>query len=194
MAALKTRLGFTNTTSFSLFCLFGGLLFLFSTLHLPYVNIDGVFCAKGNPWSVPGECFVFQKPGLMRSGMLLHLVTFLPAGALVCFQFIPALRRPKYIKFHRVNGYVVLVLSAVGTVAALIIESEAMGGIFSNRIGTWTLSTLVTTAMVKGYISIKNREIEKHRAWMLRAWFWVSTPLTKDIMLLTCKRQHQSSP
>lgn len=194
MAALKTRLGFTNTTSFVLFCIFAGILFLFSTLQLPYINIDGVFCAKGDPWSVPGECYVFQKPGLMRSGMLLHLATFLPAGALVCFQFIPALRRPKYIKFHRVNGYVVLVLSALGTVAALIIESEAMGGILSNRIGTWTLATLVTTAAVKGYVSIKNREIEKHRAWMLRAWFWVSTSPTKDLTLLTCKRQHQSSP
>lgn len=121
----------------------------------------------------------------MRSGMLLHLATFLPAGALVCFQFIPALRRPKYIKFHRVNGYVVLVLSALGTVAALIIESEAMGGILSNRIGTWTLATLVTTAAVKGYVSIKNREIEKHRAWMLRAWFWATSIITMRFILVS---------
>lgn len=145
------------------------------------MDIDGFFCKEGDPWSVPGECYVFQKPGIMRSGMLLHLATFLPAGALVCFQFIPALRRPKYINFHRVNGYVVLVLLALGIVAALIIESKAMGGIFSNRIGTWTLATLVTTATVKGYVGIRNRNIEKHRAWMLRAWFWVSTSSIIDL-------------
>ncbi|KAH7226131.1 hypothetical protein BKA60DRAFT_176757 [Fusarium oxysporum] len=185
MAALKSRLGFTNTTSFVLFCIFGGILFLFSTLQFRLMDIDGFFCKEGDPSSVPGECYVFQKPGLMRSGMLLHLATFLPAGALVCFQFIPALRRPKYIKFHHVNGYVVLVLSALGTVAALIIESKAMGGIFSNRIGTWTLATLVTTATVKGYVSIKNKEIEKHRAWMLRAWFWATSIITMRVILIS---------
>jgi uncharacterized membrane protein len=181
MAALQQSLGFSSTRSLVLFSIFGGALFLFSTLQLPYIDIDidRVFCAAGNPWSVPGECYWFQKPGLMRNGMLLHLSTILPAGALVCLQFVPALRRVKYAKFHRINGYVVMVLSGLGTIGALIIEKRAMGGRFSNRIGTWILCTLFTSASVMGLVSIKKRRFEEHRAWMLRAWFWV-TPINPN--------------
>ncbi|KAM0550575.1 hypothetical protein ACHAPJ_008833 [Fusarium lateritium] len=175
-ATLKDRLGFTRTSSFVFFCIFGGWLFLFSVLQLPYIDIDRVLCAP-DPWSVPGECYWFGKPGLMRTGMVLHLATILPAGALVCFQFIPALRRAQYKKFHRVNGYIVLALSAFGTVGALIIEKRAMGGIPSNRVGTWILATGFVGMMVMAMISIKKGRVEQHRAWMLRGWFWVSNPL-----------------
>ncbi|EKJ68786.1 hypothetical protein FPSE_11054 [Fusarium pseudograminearum CS3096] len=91
--SLKRRLGFASTRSFTLTSIFAGALFLFSTLQFPYIDIDRVFCADV-PWAVPGECYWFKRPGLMRNGLFLHLVTFLPAGALVCFQFIPVLQRP----------------------------------------------------------------------------------------------------
>ncbi|KAH7245792.1 hypothetical protein BKA59DRAFT_175952 [Fusarium tricinctum] len=185
MAALKQRLGFKTRSSLALFSIFGGALFLFSTLQLPYIDIDRVFYAAGNPWSVPGECYWFQKPGLMRNGMLLHLSTILPAGALICFQFIPALRQAKYAKFHRINGYVVLFLSALGTIGALIIEKRAMGGGSSNRIGTWILCTLFTGASIMGLVSIKRRRFEEHRAWMLRAWFWATSIITMRIILIS---------
>jgi uncharacterized membrane protein len=173
MASLKHRLGFSNTRSFIVTSIFASILFFFSTLQLPYIDIDRVFCAE-DPWSIPGECYWFKRPGLMRNGMVLHLATFLPAGALVCFQFVPILRRPQYAKFHRVNGYVVLGLSVAGTVGALIISKEAMGGSVSNMIGTWTFAIVFIMAMAKSMIAIKQRKIEEHRAWMLRAWFYVS--------------------
>lgn len=106
--------------------------------------------------------------------MVLHLASFLPAGALVCFQFVPILRRPKYAKFHRVNGYIVLGLSVPGMIGALIISKVAMGGWWSNRIGGCILCVVFTTSMVKAMIAIRQRQIEEHRAWMLRGWFYVS--------------------
>ncbi|KAF4952238.1 hypothetical protein FSARC_12703 [Fusarium sarcochroum] len=183
MATLKKRLGFTRTRSFVLFCIFGGGLFLFSVLQLPYIDIDRFFCAA-DPWSIPGECYWFGKPGLMRNGMLLHLATILPAGALVCFQFVPVLRRPQYRRFHRINGYTVLALSALGTIGALIIEKRAMGGITSNRIGTWIIAVGFAVTMTMAMISIKKGRVDQHRAWMLRGWFWATSIITMRLILI----------
>lgn len=110
----------------------------------------------------------------MRNGLFLHLVTFLPAGALVCFQFIPVLQRPKHTAFHRANGYIVLSLSGIGIITALIISKEAMGGPITNRIGTLILATTISTSLLKAIIAIRHRKIQEHRAWMLRGWFYVS--------------------
>ncbi|CAF3522936.1 unnamed protein product [Fusarium graminearum] len=159
-------------------------LFLFSTLQLPYIDIDRVFCAE-IPWAVPGECYWFKRPGLMRNGLFLHLVTFLPAGALVCFQFIPVLQRPKYTAFHRANGYIVLSLSGIGIITALIISKEAMGGPITNRIGTLILATTISTSLLKAIIAIRHRKIQEHRAWMLRGWFYATSIITMRIILVS---------
>ncbi|RGP74189.1 hypothetical protein FSPOR_1884 [Fusarium sporotrichioides] len=182
--SLKRRLGFSSTRSFILTSIFTGFLFLFSTLQLPYIDIDRVFCAE-DPWAVPGECYLFKRPGLMRNSLVVHLATFLPAGALVCFQFIPALQRPKYAKFHRVNGYLVLGLSAIGTVTALIISEEAMGGPIMNRIGTSVLATAIGIALLKAMIAIKRGKVQEHRAWMLRGWFYATSIITMRIILIS---------
>lgn len=173
MAALRQVLGFSRGRSLALFILFGGAMSLFSILQLPFIDIDNVFCGK-DPWATPGECYWFGRPGINKLGMRLHLATFLPAGALVGWQFVPASRRPHLARFHRINGYVILGLSALGTVGALIIEKRAMGGPFLARIGTWIIGLSFTTSMVMGVVSAKNRQFQQHRAWMLRGWFYVS--------------------
>lgn len=180
MPALRQALGFSRGRSLALFILFGGAMSLFSILQLPFIDIDNVFCGK-DPWATPGECYWFGRPGINKVAMRLHLATFLPAGALVGWQFVPASRRPHLSKYHRINGYVILGLSALGTVGALIIEKRAMGGPFSARIGTWIIGLSFTTAMVMGVVSIKKRQFEQHRAWMLRGWFYVS-----DFFALRC--------
>ncbi|UZP45356.1 hypothetical protein NXS19_013168 [Fusarium pseudograminearum] len=182
--SLKRRLGFASTRSFTLTSIFAGALFLFSTLQFPYIDIDRVFCADV-PWAVPGECYWFKRPGLMRNGLFLHLVTFLPAGALVCFQFIPVLRRPKYVGFHRANGYLVLSLSGIGIITALIISKEAMGGPITNRIGTLILATTISTSLLKAVIAIRQGKIQEHRAWMLRGWFYATSIITMRIILVS---------
>jgi hypothetical protein len=44
--------------------------------------------------------------------MMIHLYTILPAGFLVFFQFIPAIRY-KVILLHRINGYLIISLTLV---------------------------------------------------------------------------------
>lgn len=127
MTSLQKALGFSRGRSLALFVVFAGALSIFSILQLPFIDIDNVFCGK-DPRAVPGECYWFGRPGINKFGMRLHLATFLPAGALVGWQFAPASRRPHLAKYHRINGYVILGLSALGTVGTLVIEKRAMGG------------------------------------------------------------------
>jgi hypothetical protein len=58
---------------------------------------------------------------------MLHLFCILPAGMLVCFQFIPVIRH-KLIILHRINGYTVILLSTIANVGAIIVAPHAMGG------------------------------------------------------------------
>ncbi|WAO88836.1 Hypothetical protein NCS54_00619800 [Fusarium falciforme] len=183
MPALRQTLGFSRGRSLALFIVFGGAMSLFSILQLPFIDIDNVFCGK-DPWATPGECYWFGRPGINKVAMRLHLATFLPAGALVGWQFVPASRRPRLAKYHRINGYVILGLSALGTVGALIIERRAMGGPFSARIGTWIIGVSFITAMVMGVVSIKKRQFEQHRAWMLRGWFYAGAIISMRIVLI----------
>ncbi|RSL49131.1 hypothetical protein CEP53_009260 [Fusarium sp. AF-6] len=183
MPVLRKVLGFSRGRSLALFIIFGGAMSIFSILQLPFIDIDNVFCGK-NPWATPGECYWFARPGINKVAMRLHLATFLPAGALVGWQFVPASRRPHLAKYHRINGYVILVLSALGTVGALIIEKRAMGGPFSARIGTWIIGISFTTAMVMGVVSTKKRRFDQHRAWMLRGWFYAGAIISMRIVLI----------
>ncbi|KAF4462467.1 hypothetical protein FALBO_10727 [Fusarium albosuccineum] len=160
MAALGNLLGFPGGRTPVPFLVFAGFLFVFSTLQLPFIDVDNVFCGK-DPWASPGECYWFGRPGITRTGIRLHLATMLPAGAMVCLQFVPALRQPRFAKYHRMNGYLVLALSAIGTIGALMVEKRAFGGPFSARIGTYIMAVSFATAMVMGMISIKKRQFDR---------------------------------
>jgi uncharacterized membrane protein len=175
--SLYGPLGFTKGSSFGLFLFFAGLLTTFALFRFQYLDIDNVYCGRNPEVSVPGECYWTHR-GLARVGMLVHLAAFLPAGILVCLQFIPVFQRSKFVAFHRFNGYVVLVLSAVGAVGALIIGKTAVGGTLIFQTGMVVLVTLFVVASVKAYLSIRRLQIDEHRAWMLRAWFYVGASLT----------------
>jgi hypothetical protein len=92
--------------------IFDGALLGFVLSRLIYFNYDNVFCGnKGSNSAAPGECYYYEK-GFYKIGMMMHLFTILPAGLLVVFQFIPAIRH-KIILFHRINGYLIILLTLV---------------------------------------------------------------------------------
>ena len=105
--------------------------------------------------------------------MKLHLYCILPASLLVCLQFIPVIRH-KVILFHRMNGYVVVVLSLLSSAGTIIITRHAFGGDFATQ--TWTGATVILTTVgyIMAWINIKLLQIDQHRAWMMRTWAWVS--------------------
>ncbi|KAL2364444.1 hypothetical protein RJZ56_002592 [Blastomyces dermatitidis] len=66
--------------------------------------------------SSPGEWFN-QHTGFRKVGLILHLGTILPCGILVIYQFIPSIRH-RVILFHRINGYIIVVLLLISNAGA----------------------------------------------------------------------------
>ena len=151
-----------------------GYIFGFSVSRLQYFSYTDVFCGNtpGNP-AAPGECYFYlQNP--YKIGMMIHLFCILPAGVLVVLQFIPIIRY-KAMLFHRINGYTVILLSTVASAGAIVVTPHAFGGDMATRtiVGVMVIST--TAAYILAWINIKKLQIDQHRAWMLRAWAYVST-------------------
>ena len=173
---LYNPLGFTRAYNFILWFIFAGALFGFALSRMMYLNFYGVFCSRnpspGNS-AAPGECYYYLNFDQYKIGIILHLATILPAGLLVVLQFTPAIRH-KAILFHRVNGYVVLLLYALSTAGAFMIMRHAFGGGLDTQAGLGTIGIASVVAFVISYVNIKRLQIEQHRAWMLRGWFYVS--------------------
>jgi len=175
-----------------------GYLAGFTLARLEYLSFYGVFCnANGPPGTgaVPGECYYYLKnpfkTGIFTSplpciesekicgsnnlpiGMMLHLCCILPASLLVCFQFVPAIRY-KLILFHRLNGYVVILLSLISSAGTIIIAKHAFGGDFVTQTFTGALVILTTVGFLMAWINIQLLQIDQHRAWMIRTEGWVS--------------------
>ena len=113
--------------------------------------------------------------------MKLHLYCILPASLLVCLQFVPIIRY-RLILFHRMNGYVVIILSLVSSAGTIIICRRAFGGDFATQ--TWAGATVILTTIgyIMAWINIKLLQIDQHRAWMMRTWVWVSCLLLYKIV------------
>ncbi|KAK2027072.1 hypothetical protein LX32DRAFT_456204 [Colletotrichum zoysiae] len=164
-------LGFSKGYNFVLFFIFFGALMGFTLARLQYLSFDA-FC-KG---AAPGECFYYQK-GYEKAGIIIHLAGILPAGFLACFQFVPVIRH-KVILFHRLNGYVILLLSLVGTAGAFMIARHAFGGGLDVQAVVWLAGIMFVVSLTLAYVNIKRLQIEQHRAWMLRAWFYAGSIIT----------------
>jgi hypothetical protein len=172
-------IGFSKGYNFVLWFIFTGALMGFILSRSPYLNFEGIFCSERGKSSLhagPGECFYYRRDFRDKVGIILHLACILPAGFLVCFQFVPIIRH-KAILFHRINGYIVILLSLVATAGALMIGRHSFGGDMATQMLLGLLSIMFVGAMVLAYINIKRLQIEQHRAWMLRAWFYVRKPL-----------------
>lgn len=175
MRKVYRPIGFKKCHNFVLWFIFAGALMGFTLARLQYIDFYGVFCSAGDSGSnhaAPGECLYYLR-GHEKVGIILHLATILPASFLVIFQFVPAIRY-KVLLFHRLNGYLVIILSLLGTVGALMIARHAFGGTLATQYGTGFISIAFVGALAMAIINIKRLQIEQHRAWMLRAWFYVS--------------------
>jgi hypothetical protein len=105
-------------------------------------------------------------------GMKLHLYTIIPAALLVILQFIPVIRH-RLILFHRMNGYIVVLLSLISNAGTIVITRHAFGGDFSTQTWTGAMVILTTLGYIMAWVNIKLLQIDQHRAWMLRTWAWV---------------------
>lgn len=115
--------------------------------------------------------------------MQLHLFCILPAALLVCLQFVPTIRH-KLLLFHRLNGYVVILLSTLSSAGTIIITRHAFGGDFSTQTWTGAMVILTTIGYIMAWINIKLLQIDQHRAWMLRTWAWFATIITIRLIMI----------
>ncbi|KAH9908417.1 hypothetical protein F4778DRAFT_717155 [Xylariomycetidae sp. FL2044] len=174
-------IGFSKGYNFVLWFIFLGAFFGFTLARLEYLNFYGRFC--GPEASVaPGECFYWLQPPY-TVGILLHLCGILPAALLACVQFVPVVRH-KAILVHRINGHVVIALALVGTAGVFIIAPRSFGGGLDVQTVTGALGIAFIWALAMAYVNIKRLQIEQHRAWMLRAWFWAGCIITNRIILI----------
>ncbi|KAK2809697.1 hypothetical protein FQN50_003542 [Emmonsiellopsis sp. PD_5] len=175
---LYNPLGFSKGYNFILFFITAGALMGFTLASLQYLDYYGIFC--GSPGV--GECYYYTK-GIEGIGLFIHLATILPAGFLVCFQFVPAIRH-KAIMVHRINGYVILVLSAASTAGAWMAARRAFGGSLETQVGVGLVGILFVVCLALGYVNIKRLQLEQHRAWMMRGWVYASSIITLRLIMI----------
>ena len=161
-------------------------ILLSSLIAMQYLSFYGVFCnpsITGANGASPGECYYYMR-NPFKVGIMLHLYCILPAAFLVCFQFVPAIRH-KVILFHRINGYLVILLSLTASAGALIIAQHAFGGDMATRTFVGTLVIATTVAYIFAWINIQRLQIDQHRAWMMRAWAYFSCIITLRIIMFS---------
>lgn len=186
--------GFSKGYNFILWVIFGGALFgckcficsSISTLaynstavalaRLMYLDFSSHFCAVGPDGNTidgaPGECYYYNNFSRYRIGILLHLAGVLPASILAVFQFMPVIRY-RWIAIHRVSGYVSMLFYLVGYAGVLMIARRSFGGGLDVQAWCYFAGLSVVACFALSLYNIKKLQIEQHRAWMLRGWFYV---------------------
>ncbi|KAH7395433.1 hypothetical protein BKA64DRAFT_577322 [Cadophora sp. MPI-SDFR-AT-0126] len=182
MRKVYRPLGFQKGYNFPLFIIFGGAMLGFTLARLSYLNIAGSTSSSFREGSSPGEWYNYRS-GHYRIGIGLHLVTIIPAGFLAVFQFVPAIRH-KALLFHRLNGYLLLILSLIGNIGALMIARRAFGGGLDVQSAVGLLAIITEVSLAMAYYNIKRLQIDQHRAWMLRAWFYFGVIITTRIIMI----------
>lgn len=77
--------------------------------------------------------------------------------------------RNKYLTLHRTLGKVYIVACLLSGSAGFYIAFFATGGIIASfGFGCLAVAWLVTTSVA--YVSIRNKQIDAHRAWMIRSY------------------------
>lgn len=89
----------------------------------------------------------------------------------------------KLIIFHRINGYIILLLLLGGVTGAIIITRHAFGGDVSTQAASSATSLATTVAAILAYYNIKRLQIDQHRKWMLRTIFYMASIITVRIIM-----------
>lgn len=98
------------------------------------------------------------------------------------WQFVPVIRH-KLLIFHRINGYLIITLVLISNVGAIILARRAFGGGVETQAAVGILVILTTISIAMAYYNIKRLQIEQHRAWMLRAMFYLGTIITTRLIM-----------
>jgi uncharacterized membrane protein len=99
--------------------------------------------------------------------LLMHIVGAMLAILIGPFQFLPGIRKGRWLKVHRWLGRTYLLSVLFGGLGGLYMATLSYGGIISH-LGFGTLACLWLYSGYRAYKHIRNKEIEQHRQWMIR--------------------------
>ncbi|KAL1800803.1 hypothetical protein ACET3X_001145 [Alternaria dauci] len=181
-------LGFTKAYNFWLYIVFGGAFVGFALARMSYLDFSKNFCPADGPSSdgngaAPGECYYYLNFSQYKIGILLHLAGVLPASLIAVVQFTPFIRR-RWIIVHRIGGYAALLLYLVSLAGALMIARHAFGGGLDVQSCLGVLGISSLGSFIISYVNVKRLQIEQHRAWMLRGWFYAGAIITARFIMI----------
>ncbi|EMC91919.1 hypothetical protein BAUCODRAFT_57336, partial [Baudoinia panamericana UAMH 10762] len=171
-------IGFKKGYNAVLWFIFAGALLGFSLSKLPIMNVNGVFSKQ----AAPGEWFWYSKK-FYNIFIHIHLICIIPGSIFAVVQFIPIIRY-KLLLLHRMNGYLVSLLLVAANIGALGIARHAFGGSISTQTAVGVLAIGTTTSLFLAIYNIKRLQIDQHRAWMLRTWFWAGSIITVRMIMI----------
>ena len=152
-------------------------MFGFCLARTPYFDIH-----RFSQQAAPGEWYWYHS-GYLRVGIIMHLASVIPAGLLMVWQFLPIIRH-KFLLFHRINGYTVIVLLLFGVASALILARRSFGGAPSTQAGLGILAIIIIISLGMAIYNIKRLQIDQHRAWMLRVAFYCGSIITIRLIMI----------
>lgn len=110
---IYSLLGFKKGYSFTLFFILVGALMGFILPRLKFLHHPTLLRE-----AIPSDT-IYYAFDTKKIGIRLHLFGILIRGFLACFQFVPVIRY-KALVFHRMNGYVIIVLFLIAEVGAMM--------------------------------------------------------------------------
>ena len=75
-----------------------------------------------------------------------------------------------------------------------MVMRRAFGGSLSTQIFVVALAAMTIASVTLAYVNIRRLQIDQHRAWMLRTWFYVSTYRRMSLDFDTDRRMQMGTP
>ena len=102
-----------------------------------------------------------------KTMLITHIIASMIAILIGPFQYLPGIRRGRFLKVHRWLGRTYLLSVLFGGVSGLYMAQFAHGGIIT-ELGFGALAVLWLYSGYRAYRHIRNKDIESHRQWMIR--------------------------
>lgn len=102
----------------------------------------------------------------------LTLMHILPGGlflVLASLQFMPSIRQ-KHLQLHRWMGRVLVVCGLIIGISALVMSYKMNIGGPNETAATTLFAVVFLICLIKAYLHIRRKEVERHREWMIRAF------------------------
>ena len=99
--------------------------------------------------------------------LLMHITGAMLATIIGPFQFLPGIRKRRFLRLHRWLGRTYLLGILFGGLGGLYMAQLAYGGLPA-RLGFTTLAILWLFSGFMAYRHIRNKQITSHREWMTR--------------------------